>query len=391
VLETPDADSYIVTVLTEARARQVADRLAGRGYRLVAVQATDDGRRHGRPPLRPQYTGWWDAIGVVVDPPLPAAQSQTAQRRETWAVWTIGRDHGGYTWGPGSVEPDSIRSGPTLAGLVHQLPAARADELRRAALAEPAAPQRPAHAPPLRYRPGADPDHLRVVDDVVQRVAPEENLPRPWHVDDVEEMLGELFNATLHQDTCDEYTASMVPLYVALAVERRLSDYYRAWALLDLYSIATVGRRGLCADAEPPHVRGWQRTEERPEETAAREAVAAALPDLAARVRDEAPLTRFALAALAAACPEAVDLRWLIADMARRDAGTDRAVVVALMGALADRDPVAAAAAIADGTWNPYLLQSADNPHADPVYCGLSVLAGALAAEIDRAAAEPAG
>src|SRR5262245_60289176 len=68
------AQTYNVTVPDEAAARAVADRLAERGHRLVAIRIVDhfsfdpSSHYYGKPSMRPEYAGWWDVFSVVVDP-----------------------------------------------------------------------------------------------------------------------------------------------------------------------------------------------------------------------------------------------------------------------------------------------------------------------------------
>ncbi|WP_306210216.1 hypothetical protein [Actinoplanes sp. RD1] len=112
-----------------------------------------------------------------------------------------------------------------------------------------------------------------------------------WQHDDVAGVLAELFDDALPGDTCRPWTAERVPVLAALAVDQRLTDYHRAWAVAYLVAVATAGRRR----ADGP---------ENADERAARAAVAAAVPDIAARA-DDSELFGFLAAALALACPEA--------------------------------------------------------------------------------------
>ncbi|MFI5934004.1 hypothetical protein [Actinoplanes sp. NPDC051494] len=110
------------------------------------------------------------------------------------------------------------------------------------------------------------------------------------HDGTVLDVLADLVDEALHRDRCYPWTAARVPLLAALAVDERLTAHHRARLLLDLYLIATVGRR---------------HDEESADTIAATAAVAGELPRILARTGDSALYARLA-AALAEACSGSV-------------------------------------------------------------------------------------
>jgi hypothetical protein len=121
-------------VPTEPAARAVADRLAERGHRLVAVRMVDHFRFdpatawYGTPGRRPAFIGWWDVCSVLVD---PAADAEPAARAETAAVAELARSHGGFADGPGSWHVSTALRAFVRVGLVHELTDDEADRRRR--------------------------------------------------------------------------------------------------------------------------------------------------------------------------------------------------------------------------------------------------------------------
>jgi hypothetical protein len=145
------AQTWTVTVPTEPAARVVADRLAERGHRLVAVRMVDHFRFdpatswYGRPGTRPQFIGWWDVCSVLVD---PAAEADPAARAESTAVAELARSHGGFADGPGSWHVSTALRAFIRVGLVHELTDEEAARRRRALRNRPP-------APPVVPRPAA--------------------------------------------------------------------------------------------------------------------------------------------------------------------------------------------------------------------------------------------
>ncbi|WP_203843640.1 hypothetical protein [Winogradskya humida] len=146
------------------------------------------------------------------------------------------------------------------------------------------------------------------------------------------DLLGELFNAAMHQGTCYPHTAGMVPTFAELAADDRLGDRYRGWVLMDLFMIATVGRRELAAMADTLRALG-KTAVEAPEAVAAREAVTTAVPGLLDRWEEASEHERFLLAALAAACSVPAPDLGTIRDTA---SGTTREGTIRLIDELAE-------------------------------------------------------
>jgi hypothetical protein len=376
----------------EAVARTVADRLAERGHRLVAIRIVDhftfdpSSFWYGKPSMRPEYAGWWDVFSAVVDPG-EAAGDERLVRWEAAAVASVAREHGGVASGPGGGHPDTVLRVFTRVGLVHELDTAEAEQLRRAVIdTAPPPGALPPPAPGLRYvAKSRGRSEVLAVAEVAQRRGFAE-LPGPADDGgDVTGLLGELFDGAMHQDTCYPGTASFVPLFAELATDGRLTDYHRAWVMIDLYMIATVGRRHLVFSADSLHARG-ESAVETPDGSAARAAVAKVLPMIVTQA-GESELTWFTCAALSAACPEAAtghpaDLEAL----ARQYEGTSRASAIALMHGLVTGDQVAIGAALETlARTAPEALDGLDSPYPRPEHRALAALEHLLIAELGHA------
>ncbi|WP_127503353.1 hypothetical protein [Actinoplanes solisilvae] len=219
---------------------------------------------------------------------------------------------------------------------------------------------------PLTYR--ATPDEWAEWAAFAEHVPDADDEEAP----DAGALLEVLVDGALHQGFCYPHTAAAVPGFVALATDERVGDYQRAWILVHLFSIATVGRRDLC--------RGADTQVEAPEAVAARRAVAGALPRLTGRWDDESEGGKFFLAALVAACPEAgVSLRAQIGRLREAYARTTREATLRLVEALADADPQQ----IDLRDISPAAAARRDSPHCAPENRGLSVLEALIIEEID--------
>ncbi|MEU8240758.1 hypothetical protein AB0C07_21140 [Actinoplanes missouriensis] len=354
--------TYSLTLPTESAARTVADQLADRGHGLVAVRAVG----HFSTDIhRTEFAGWWDVYSVVATEP-------DRDGAETAAVRQIARHHGGVAAGPGGGKIEGVSRFFNREGLVHELTADEAARRRPAVV-----PPGPTAVPqaPLAYR--ETPDEEAELAAIKEALAGDDE---PWEDEDDDEpadsgdLLGELFNGAMHQGTVYAHTAGMVPDFVALALDERLGDRARAWVYLDLFMIATVGRRYLCSTADREHAFG-RPLAETPDAVAARQAVTAALPRLLRRWDAEAEIGRFFLAALVAAEPEAgAGLRRAIGELRQGYAGTARERTLLLMEALADRDERRIEEAIGDPG-------AGLSPWATAEQRGLSVLEDLLTAE----------
>lgn len=424
--------TFTLTVPSEATARVVAAELAGRGHRLVAVRVVGHFNLdptswwYGKPSLRPEFTGWWDVFTV-----LSEGSSQPAGREdpETVAVREIARRHGGVASGSGGGHATTVLGTFSRVGLVHELTDAEVAQ-RRAVVAGAALRPVPQPAARLAYRPTLDKEAERAA--IAERVnaagdqgsdaaelgeargsgsgwgeggdgedgwgeggsgdgeggaggaaegSSGEDLEREsdggggW--EDAGEMLDALFDGAMHQGACYPHTAAAVPDFVALALDERLGDRLRAWVYLDLFEIATVGRRDLCTMADTLHALGRPAVEA-PEAVAARRAVAEALPRLLERWDAESEAGRFFLAALIAACPETGGSRRpAIAGLREASAGTSRGATLRLVEALAADDP----RLIDDALGDLAVGNADDSPYATVGQRGLSVLEGLLIGE----------
>ncbi|HEX8005426.1 MAG TPA: hypothetical protein VF482_03260 [Trebonia sp.] len=155
--------------------------------------------------------------------------------------------------------------------------------------------------------------------------------------------------------------------------------------MIDLYMIATVGRRDLAFSADGLHARG-ESAVEASGASAARAAVARALPVIVAQA-GEPELTRFVCAALSAACPEAAS--GLAADLGalvRQYEGTSRAPAAALMYGLVIDDQAAIEAALETLAWTaPEAVDRLDSPYARLEHRALAALERLLIAELGHA------
>ena len=388
------AQTYTTTVRDEATARTVADRLAARGHRLVAVRIMDhfsfdpSSFWYGKPSMRLEYSGWWDVFSLVLDPPTEDA-SERLIRWEAAAVATIAREHGGVASGPGGGHADTVLRNFTRVGLIHDLDAKEAEQRRQSMLEGAPTPEAaPAPARGLRYlaKSRGRSEVLAVVEVAGLLIGGE--TPDPVNEsDDVTELLADLFDEAMHQDTCYPWTASRVPLFAELARDDRLTDYHRARLMTDLYMIATVGRRHLAYAADGLHAQD-EPAVEAPDTLAARAAVAASLPATVTRA-SESELTRFMCAAIAAACPEAATgLIPILEALVRQFDGTSRAPVAALMYELAVEDQAAVGAALGKLTTTaPEAVDGLESPYARIEHKALEALGRLLTTELDHSTA----
>ncbi|MBM2614970.1 hypothetical protein JIG36_05275 [Actinoplanes sp. LDG1-06] len=371
------AETYSLTLPTSQAAHAVADELARRGHRLVAVRVVDHfildptSWWYGKPSIRPEFAGWWDVFSVLDDLSLRTGEGVALQ--------DIARRHGGVASGPGGGHVATVLTTFTRVGLVHELTDGEVIE-RRAALAavDPAVfvggTRSLRSAPPLASR--ATPDEQAEMAAIAELLDADEIEDVEW--EDAGEMLGELFDGAMHQGTCYPHTAGTVPGFVTLALDDRLGDKYRAWVLLDLFLIATVGRRDLCAQADTLRALGRPAIEA-PEAVAARRAVAEALPRLFDRWDWYSEASQFFLLGLAAACPAAgASVQPAIARRREADHGTDREPTVRLMEALIDGDSERIEAALRD------VAVRTDSPYATPEQRGLDALDDLLVKELSR-------
>lgn len=372
------ASTFTLTLPSEEAARTAADELARRGHRLVAVRIVDhfhfdpDSWWYGKPSMRPEFTGWWNVFSLLSGP-FPPPENEKA------VVRTIARDHGGISDGAGGGLESTVLTVFNRTGLVHELSETEVLH-RRSELADPAVPGRPElrPAPPLARR--ATEDEQAELAAIAEQVAFEEDGDEDDEPADAGELLGILFNDALDEGVCYPHTAAKVPGFVALILDERMGDLHRAWLYLDLFMIATVGRRYLCSLADRQHALG-QPLVETPDAIAARRAVAEVLPRLAERWDEESEAGRFFLAGLVAACPEAGGmLRPSIGQLREAHPGTVREATVRLIEALADTDPEPIEAALRDIS----VRRMPDSPYATAEQRGLSVLEHLLIEELDR-------
>ncbi|WP_213001278.1 hypothetical protein [Winogradskya consettensis] len=317
------ARTYTLTVPTEKAARAVADRLAERGHLLTAVRIVDHfsfepgNFWYGKPSMRPEFSGWWDVFSVVLD-------DQVMDDAEKAAVADLARESGGISGGAGSGHRDTVLQIFNRTGLVHELTPSQAARRRPAPMPVAAAGELPP-GPPLESRPAPD---LRGELIAVTECCAGDGGDGAGTGD----LLGDLFNAAMHQGTCYPHTAGMVPVFVELAADDRLGDRYRGWVLMDLFLIASVGRRDLASMADTLRALGKPAVEA-PEAVAAREAVTAAVPGLLDRWEEASEHERFLLAALAAACSMPAPDLGTIRDNA---VGTTREATIRLIDELAE-------------------------------------------------------
>ncbi|MFC4072564.1 hypothetical protein [Actinoplanes subglobosus] len=378
------AQRHRLTLPDEATARMVADLLAERGHGLVAVRIAGqlDGRQ---PPPTPGLVEQWQVFSLVIDPAMSLTDDNGLVRNEERAIARLAREHRGVSSSVSGAADIEIQ-GFSRAGLVHELDPGVAGLRRIAVNASASARLLPLPEPPalkhlVTTRGAAE---VAVIADVTQRLATESGDDTVWieaSADaEVDDILGDLLNEALHQDHCMPWTAARVPLFAALAADLRVTDFHRAWLLADLFDIATVGRRHLASATGETQARGLP-SAETPDTLAARAAVAAVLPTLAA-CNSDSELTRYMRAALGAACPEAAVVTTAeIEELHARYAGSARAPVVEVIGALVRSDEAGTQSALDRLEWMEHWV---DNPFASAEYRGLALLSSVLADELSR-------
>lgn len=365
---------YQVAVPDEERARLVADALVERGHRWVRVRPVylphldPQHRLFGRPEFsRPELEGWWQ-VGSLVDEPASDRDAEFHQQEcEREAVRATARAHGGFYDGGSMAGRETMLSHLDRRGLVHDLDEERAHAVRRAVIAGfPPRPQALVPSVPLRYAAEGDghPPLLELVRQVVRRQrAQRGELPEgtAWWLtpdagafEDDRELLFELANAAMHQGTCYPHTAQEIPLLAALAAHDGVHPVHRAVLVTFLTEAGTIGSRLVAADADRRVALGLA-LEEHEDERAARSAVEAAAPELLERWDGECEAVRFALAALAAVCPEAARPSGVIPRvhaLAEDSPDPHRAVAARLAARLAENAPDALPAALQEAMAN---------------------------------------
>lgn len=113
-----------------------------------------------------------------------------------------------------------------------------------------------------------------------------------------------LEDSVMRQDVCFPHTAHGIPLLAGLAGHDEVHPGHRAASVGLLFEAATIGRRAIASEADRRTALGLPMSETA-DERSARLAAEAAAPGLLSRWDRECAAVRFALAALAAACPGA--------------------------------------------------------------------------------------
>jgi hypothetical protein len=135
------SQSFLVTLPTREAAEEVADVLAARGHRLVAIREVDhfikdpSSSMHDKPSLRPDEHGQWDVFSIATGP-VPDDDVEWWQAQEDQAVRRLSQRLGGRTGGSGGGGTELLIRTFTRVGLVHELDEATAAARRLAALAE---------------------------------------------------------------------------------------------------------------------------------------------------------------------------------------------------------------------------------------------------------------
>jgi hypothetical protein len=348
---------YSVAVPDEKAARSVAGALTARGHRWVTVVPL---HRLRRVPERhlvreelefsgPELAGWWH-VGSLVDEQAPAGFEHAPdpdaegfqQECERAALEALAREQGGFAGAGWSSlraatlrEPSPQRPAPELfdlGGLVHEVDQERAHAVRRSVIAGlPPRPERPLRAEYLAFD-DEERDHpplLECVQNVARRLqAGQDPLPegpaaqKPWDAaltggvvaawvtTEADDFQGDhdvsfwLDESVMRQGACFPHTAQGVPLFTGLAVHDDVHPVRRADSVASLFGAATIGQRAAASEADRRFALGLPMSETA-DERSARLAVEAAAPGLLSRWDRECEAVRFALAALAAACPAA--------------------------------------------------------------------------------------
>jgi hypothetical protein len=311
-----------VTVRTREAAGGVADALAGRGHRLVAVRTRD--HRQVTYPFRvwydhpsPETDGWWDVLFLAEDPDFDLDSAIWYAREEKEAVAAIARSFHGYAgteW-----RRTRLREHWTLfpqASVTHRLAPAEALRRRQAALDRPPArPPRLPVAPEPDFTGGGDGSPVvDVVRDLLARLHPghaeileELDLSGAASPPDPGDLLAALSDVLFPAGSPEPREIGWVPFAAALAGHDALTAADRADLVTGLFGLAVHGRAALFETADRLVALGRPIVEGRTE-AVARLAVERAVPDVLSRWDLEPDGGRFALAALAAACPLTIQL-----------------------------------------------------------------------------------
>jgi hypothetical protein len=135
------SQSFQVTVPTKAAAEELAEALAFRGHRLVAIREVDHFSKdassvwYGKPSMRPDEQGQWDVFSVATGP-VPDADEDWWRAQEDQAVRRLAERLHGRTGRSGGGDTDLLLRTFTREGLVHDLDETTAHERRLAALGD---------------------------------------------------------------------------------------------------------------------------------------------------------------------------------------------------------------------------------------------------------------
>ncbi|MFB9835790.1 hypothetical protein [Actinoallomurus acaciae] len=338
-------------------------------HRLRRLPKTDQLIRRESEFAGPELAGWWHVGSMVDEQaparaplvhakglpqgyehiiealdresePEPDAYAEGLQQEyERVAVEALAREHGGFAGsGWSSLRAGTLR-GPApqrpapelfdLGGLVHELDQEQAHAVRRSVIAGfPAEPERPLRAEHLACEDEERdyPPLLACVQEVAGRLRAGQGPPvpvqKPWEAaltggiiaawlaaeaddfQDDQDVSFWLDESVMRQGVCFPHTAHGVPLLAGLAGHDEVHPARRAASIASLFEAASVGRRAAASEADRRSALGLPMSETA-DERSARLAAEAAAPGLLGRWDRECEALRFALAALAAACPAA--------------------------------------------------------------------------------------
>ncbi|MFF4353252.1 hypothetical protein [Streptomyces sp. NPDC001530] len=385
---------YALCLPAEDAARAAAAELAGRGHRLTAVRAhapsgtVPSSPWQGTTSLDPELAGWWQVFSLAVyggaGRDLNRLALQPFLRGERLQVAHIARTHGGFQQGAGEGHADTLERVFPRDGLTHEHPTAEVP----LPTPLPTDPIRPPAGPSWPLAGIGDPTEVvrAVVTAAEQTYGSAEDAPDAvgWLLDEefafgepyetAAEFLGDLVDAVAHQGTCTAATAEAVPFLAHLARDEDLPDGTRILLLGDLLRLAATAAATAVSLADRTAALGATRPESAGDHLT-RQAITRELPSLLARWPDETDATRFALAALAAACDDQnVPLPPRLNELPA-PSGTTRADVLSLVTALLTRDDHAVATALNQvSSWHPRAQEKAAGPHALPRDVALAIL-----------------
>lgn len=262
-----------MTVPTRDVALELADELAKRGHRLIAVRIVDhfaqqpDSSWYDKPTSRPDEQGMWDVFSLA-DGPLPSDDENWWAAQELRVITRLAREHGGHLGIGGAGATDHLRKYFERAGLVHELDDPTVTERRRAALGA-LAPRQPRE--PLRPTASATAENRIAVPIVLDGLGEIEwgSLDHAYgNAGDVPSLLqalaanddawtdslDALLGSVLHQDSCYSSTPDAMRFLARITLNDNLSAQRRTEIYRTLCYAGTLAAARQASSQRPRRV-----------------------------------------------------------------------------------------------------------------------------------------